>query len=138
MPHEVLITIITSAFTFLAGVFGVHFWNVLKNKNDNATKIDLKRIELEQQQAQASLDKSQKLIEELTNQNKHLLSEVERLEKKIIELKLVVEKTLSSFEMMMVVLKESFSDNPALSTALSITYEQIKKATLNDPAFKQQ
>ena len=137
MEHTYITQILAPILSFLAGVFGIHFWNVIKNKNDNATKIDLKRIELEQQQAQASLDKSQKLIEELTNQNKHLLSEVERLEKKIIELKLVVEKTLSSFEMMMVVLRESFSDNPALSTALSITYEQIKKATLNDPAFKQ-
>ena len=137
MEHTYIEQILTPILSFLAGVFGIHFWNVLKNKNDNATKVDLKKIELEQQQAQISLDKSQKLIEELTNQNKHLVAEIERLEKKIVELKMVVEKTLSSFEMMMVVLKESFNDNPALSSALTITYEQIKKATLNDPAFTQ-
>jgi predicted nucleic acid-binding Zn-ribbon protein len=128
-------TLVTSLFTFLAGVFGVHFWNLLRTKSDNLTKIDLKKIEVEQIQAHESLNKSQKLIEDLKAQNTDLVKEIERLEKKIQELKIIVEKTLSSFEMMMLVLKEHFIYTPELATALTLTYEQIKKATLNDPAY---
>ena len=136
MTPEILLNILTPILSFLAGIFGVHFWNLLRTKNDNLTKIDLKRIEIEQLQAQESLNKSQKLIEDLKGQNTDLVKEIERLERKIQELKIIVEKTLSSFEMMMLVLKEHFNHTPELATALTLTYEQIKKATLNDPAFK--
>ncbi|HMT02025.1 MAG TPA: hypothetical protein PKD00_01735, partial [Burkholderiales bacterium] len=137
MPQDILITIVTSILTFLTGVFGVHFWNTKKNSNDNLTKVDLKKLELEQVQAQEAVNKSQYLIQELTAQNKKLVSEIELLEKKINELKLVVEKTLSSFEMMMLVLKDAFDDNQALSNALHTTYEQIKKAANTDIITKQ-
>ena len=135
MDAAVIASILTPILTFFAGVFGVQFWATLRNKQDNLTKIDLKKIEAEQLQAQASLDRSQKLIEDLSAQNNTLVREIERLEKKIQELKLMVEKTLSSFEMMMLVLKDHFIDKPELQTALHLTYEQIKKATLLDPAF---
>jgi predicted nuclease with TOPRIM domain len=137
MDSQTLLSVISAVLTFLAGVFGTQYWNTLRNKQDNITKVDLKKIETDQATTQAAFNKSQELIQDLTTQNSRLVSEVERLERKIQELKIVVEKTLSSFEMMMLVLKDAFKEHPELSSALSITYEQIKKAALNDQIIKQ-
>jgi len=125
---DIVVTILTPILSFLAGIFGVQFWNTVRNRSDNATKVDLKKLEVEQQQAQQSLNKSQELIQNLTSQNKKLVAEIAQLEQKINDLKLVVEKTLSSFEMMMLVLKDHLKDSPEVTQALAFTYEQIKKA----------
>lgn len=132
MTESILVTLITTIAGVITGIVGTHFWGFLKAKNENATKIDLKKIENDQLISNQLLQKNEKLIEELSSQNLILIKEVERLEKKVQDLHIIVEKTLSSFEMMMLMIKKHVSDSPELMSALEITYEQIKKAAIKE------
>jgi len=136
MSHEIIVSIVTAVCGVITGVFGVHFWNLLKEKDDNATKVDLKKIEVEQEGAHIAVEQSKALIEKLTEQNKQLLHEVAQLESKVQELRIIVERTMASFEMLMLLMKETFKDNPTVAEALETVYKHVKQATFGNDMEK--
>lgn len=136
MQHETIVTIITSVSSLLVGIFGVHFWNLLKEKNNNATKIDLKKLENESESTHAAAEQSKDLIQKLTEQNTTLLKEVATLEKKVQELRIIVERTMASFEMLMLLMKETFKDNATVVEALETVYKHVKQATFDENIHK--
>lgn len=108
--------IIIGVSAFLSGAGGAKLFEYFKNKDNNESKIDLRKLQLKLKEQ-----------EDLIKKNEHLTNEIQNLENEMNELRTAFNNVKTAFDMFFNMIIDEIKDKPQLIKGLEMLQENLKK-----------